>query len=154
MHLRHGFITAIALPISAVVFWGFPAAAEASVGVGVQAGPVRLAGAAHPGGSYQLPPVYVVDTGTEPESVRVRVQRLSPGPGRAVPPSWVHATGPGLQLAAHQGARIPLELVVPAGARPGRYLSDVVVAASAAVSAGRANLGVGAATKLEFTVRP
>ena len=38
--------------------------------------------AAHPGGTYTLPPVYVVNTGTQPESVAIRVERISRGSGR------------------------------------------------------------------------
>jgi hypothetical protein len=154
MQLRRWLVVPLAVPAALAVLCGLPLAARASVGVGVQAGPVRLAVAAHAGGSYSLPPVYVVNTGTEPELVSVRVERLSAGAGRAVPPSWVRAAGPGVRLGPQQGARLPLELVLPGGARPGRYLSDVVVSGSAAISAGRANLGVAAATKLEFRVAP
>jgi hypothetical protein len=127
--------------------------ADASIGVGVQAAPVRLADAALTGQSYALPPVYVSDTGTEPETIAVRVDRLSTGRGRSVPQSWVRATGPAVHLSPRQGAQIPLQLVVPAGAKPGRYLSDIVVTAAPGESAGHVNLGVAAATPLEFSVR-
>jgi hypothetical protein len=96
----------------------------------------------------------VVNTGTEAESVVIRVERLSPGTGRAVPASWVHATGSAVTLSHNQSARIPLQLTVPASAHPGAYLSDVVAKGSAALGAGGANLGVAAATKLQFTVIP
>jgi hypothetical protein len=43
---------------------------------------------------------------------------------------------------------------VPAGAAPGRYFSDVVAKGTATLAAGGANLGVAAATDLEFTVVP
>jgi hypothetical protein len=84
----------------------------------------------------------------------VRVERLSGGTGLAVPPLRVHVIGRNVRLQPRQAARIPLELVVPAGAKMGAYLSDVVLFGSAAVSAGRADLGVAAATKLEFSVGP
>jgi hypothetical protein len=45
-----------------------------------------------------------------------------------------------------------VQLVVPAGAKPGRYFSDVVAHGSASIEAGQATLGVAAATKLQFTV--
>jgi hypothetical protein len=151
MHLRRRLVVPLAVPVALAMLAVFPLTARASVGVGVQAGPVRLSGLAHPGGSYALPAVYVVNTGTEAETVRVHIQRLSHDPGRYVPPSWIHA-GPGVRLAPHQAAQIPLQLVLPDGARPGGYLSDVVVAGSASVSAGTANFGVAAATKLEFRV--
>jgi hypothetical protein len=148
MHLR----LLLALPLTALALLGWPAASYASVGVGVQAGPVRLSGVAHPGGQYALPPVYVVNTGTQPETVKIAIERISPGSGRTVPPSWIAVSSAPVRLAHAQSARIPLALTVPAGAAPGRYFSDVVAKGTAPLSAGGANLGVAAATDLEFTV--
>ncbi|HEX6932757.1 MAG TPA: hypothetical protein VF162_11475 [Streptosporangiaceae bacterium] len=59
-----------------------------------------------------------------------------------------------MQLSPHQQALVPLELVVPDNARPGRYLSDVVVTGSAVVSSGGTHFGAAAATKLEFRIAP
>jgi hypothetical protein len=142
----------LAVPAAVGLLIAIPGPAQASIGVGVQGAPVRLRTIARPGSSYALPPVYVVNTGTQDESISMRIQRLSHGPGRTVPPSWIQFTGDGMQLSAGKSARVPLELVVPAGAAPGKYLSDVVVVGSAAISVGKANLGVAAATKLEFSV--
>ena len=153
MYLRRLLVVAVAALVVSAALLSLAVTSEASVGVGVQAGPVLLASAAHPGGSYALPPVYVVNTGTQPEVVSVRIDRLSAGSGRPVPPSWIHA-GPSVRLTAHQAARISLQLDVPAGARTGAYLSDVVAAGSGTISEGNANLGVAAATKLEFRVAP
>jgi hypothetical protein len=57
-----------------------------------------------------------------------------------------------VQIAPGKAARVSLELVVPCQARPGEYLSDIVVSGSAAGQAGTEHLGVAAATKLEFSV--
>lgn len=130
------------------------AAAEASIGVGIQAGPVSLGKAAHPGGTYQLPAVYVVNTGTQDESVTLKIQRISPGRGLTVPASWVHVGEGAVQLGHNQSAQIPLQLSIPANAKPGRYFSDVVAHGSSTLSAGQANLGVAAATGLDFTIAP
>ncbi len=149
MHLRLwlsgaiGLLAALAMPT---------AAAYASVGVGVQAGPVSLAGVAHPGGTYALPPLYVLNTGTQPESVAIRIERISRGTGHTIPPWWIHVSALPGQLSHGQSARVPLELVVPAHAPTGQYFSDVVVKGSASLSAGGANFGVAAATDLEFRV--
>lgn len=148
MHLRLWAIGASLLAVLAV-----PATAQASVGVGIQAGPVRLDGSAHPGGRYALPDVLVVNTGTSPESVSLSVDRVSAGSGRTVPPSWVQASG-ALTLDVKQSARVPLQLVVPPTARPGRYFSDVLVKAGPPGSAGGATFDAGAATELAFTVAP
>jgi hypothetical protein len=137
---------------SLIALLAFPAAAQASVGVGIQPGPVRLSGAAHAGSSYSLPAVLVANTGTFTESVDVKVERISPGTGRTVPPSWVQASSSVVSLTPGQSARVPLQLEVPASAKPGRYFSDVVVTAVNPNSAGTAGFGAGAATDLEFTV--
>jgi len=140
------------LPMAGFLVLAFPAAAADSIGVGIQVGPVRLAGIAHAGQTYDLPPVYVVNTGTEPETVRLEVQRLSRGTGRDVPKSWFKPGQTDVHLDPKQSATIPVQLVVPADATLGPYFSDVVAHGSASIEAGQATLGVAAATKLQFTV--
>jgi len=153
MHLR-GLLGALAPAVLAGALVAIPQAAQASVGVGIQAGPVQLSGVAHPGQSVALPSVSVVNAGTQPESIRIVVQRSPRGGGLPVPPSWVRPGTPSVQLAPHHAVRVPLELVVPTGAKPGAYLSDIVAIASGQLSARGANLGAGAATLLEFRVAP
>lgn len=127
---------------------------EASVGVGIQASPVSLPTAAHPGGSYSLPTLHVANTGTQDESITVKIERLSASSQRAVPPSWIQISDTPAQVSAHQQALIPLELIVPDNARSGRYLTDVVATGSAVGSSGGTHFGAGAATKLEFRIAP
>jgi hypothetical protein len=155
MHLR-GLLGALAPAALAGALVAVPQAAQASVGVGIQAGAVRLSGAAHPGQSVAFPGVSVVNSGTHPESIRLSVQRISTGPGRAVPASWIQFGTPVVQLAPKHAVRVPVELMVPAGAKPGAYLSDIVATGSGAAQApaGHASLGAAAATLLEFRVAP
>ena len=152
MHLRWlsaGLVIAIGLG----AWLGLARPASASIGVGVQANPVSLNGVAHPGGSYPLPSLYVVNTGTQAESMTVRVERLSSGPGRTIPQSWIRVDNLGGLLPPKQSARISLELVAPADAAPGDYVSDIVVTGSTAPVAG-INFGAAAATRLEFRITP
>jgi hypothetical protein len=151
MHLRRLLAVPLAVPVALVTLASFTQTSDASVGVGVQASPVSLGSMAHRGQRYALP-LDVVNTGTEAEAVSVRVERLTRGPGRTVPPSWIQFAGPAMQLAPGKAARVSLELVVPGGATPGEYLSDIVVSGAAAGQPGMGNLGVAAATKLEFSV--
>jgi hypothetical protein len=153
MHLR-GLLGTLVPAVLAGALVAIPQAAQASVGVGIQAGSVRLSGPAHPGQTVALPSVSVVNAGTQPESIRLIVQRHPRGGGRPVPPSWVRPGVPSVQLAPHHATRIPLELVVPASAKPGAYLSDIVAVASGQLSADGANLGAGAATLVQFRVAP
>ena len=155
MHLR-GLLGALAPAVLAGALVAVPQAAQASIGVGIQAGAVRLSGVAHPGESIALPGVAVVNSGTHPESIRLSVQRLSKGPGRVVPASWIHFGSPVVELAPKHAVRVPVELVVPAGAKPGAYLSDIVATGANAeqAPAGHASLGAAAATLLVFRVTP
>lgn len=151
MHLRRLLAAPLAVPVALVALASFTQTSDASVGVGVQVSPVRLGSMAHRGESYALS-VDVVNTGTEAEAVSMRVERLSRGSARAVPPSWIQFAGGAVQIAPGKAARVSLELVVPGQARPGEYLSDIVASGAAAGQAGTGNLGVAAATKLEFSV--
>ncbi len=127
---------------------------QASVGVGIQANPVSLLTVAHPGASYTLPTLHIANTGSQDESVTVKVERLSSGSGKAVPPTWIHISDTPMQLSPRQQALVPLELVLPGNARSGTYLSDVVVTGSAVTSGAGMHFGAAAATKLEFRIVP
>jgi hypothetical protein len=136
---------------------GLAASADASIGVGIQSNPVLLNTDAHPGGSYTLPSLYVVNTGTEAESVTVQVERLTTGTRSdwTVPGSWIQVAGQGTQLAPSQSAQIPVELHVPGNARAGSYATDLMVTGSAANAGdGNVRFGAAAATGLEFKVTP
>jgi hypothetical protein len=73
-----------------------------------------------------------------------------------IPASWIQFGAQVVQLAPTHATRVSLELVVPAGAKPGAYLSDIVATGSSGeqASAGHASLGAAAATLLEFRVTP
>jgi hypothetical protein len=151
MHLRW-LSAGLAIAVGLAAWLGFAGPARASIGVGVQANPVSLTGTAHPGASYALPSLYVVNTGTQAESMSVRVVRRT-GPALAIPASWIRIGALSGQLPPKQSARIALELITPADAEPGSYVSDIVVTGSTAPVAG-VNFGAAAATKLEFKVTP
>jgi len=147
--LRVLFLAGLLVCVSAL-----PAAA--SVGVGIQADPVLLAGPAHPGGTFTLPAVYVVNTGSQAESVSVTVQRIAKQPaGLDVPPSWVLTGDVPDSLAPGQATRIPLRLVTPAGARAGHYSSDIVVTGTVQADPGSpVRFSAAAETGLEFSIVP
>jgi len=156
MYMHTLIRTGIGLIVGLVAALAPAVAAYASIGVGIQSNPVRLGGVAHPGGSYTLPSLYVINTGTEPESVSVRVERLETGsgPGWNVPASWIQISDQGTQLAPNQSALISLELHTPGSARPGSYATDLVATGSTAGTPGVVNFGAAAATGLEFSVTP
>jgi hypothetical protein len=154
--LHFVYMHAIArLTFAAVLLGIWAPAANASVGVGIQANPVRLIGSAHPGGSYPLPPLYVVNTGSQAETLSVRVERLQTAAKgtSAVPRSWIQSSwAAGSSIPAGQSASIPLKLVAPANAKPGSYSSDIVVTGSTLLTDGNVRLGAAAATGLDFRI--
>jgi hypothetical protein len=143
------------LTLAAVLLGIWAPAANASVGVGIQANPVQLSGSAHPGGSYSLPPLYVVNTGSQAETLSVRVERLQT-PAKdtnAVPRSWIQSSWTSdSSVPAGHSANIPLKLVAPADAKPGSYSSDIVVTGSTLLTGGNVRLGAAAATGLDFRI--
>jgi hypothetical protein len=152
MHLRW-LSAGLAIAVGLGAWLGFAGPAHASIGVGVQANPVSLTGTAHPGASYALPSLYVVNTGTQAESMSVRVVQRT-GPGLAIPGSWIRIGALSGQLPPKQSARIALELITPGDAEPGNYVSDIVVTGSTAPVAAGINFGAAAATRLEFRITP
>lgn len=141
------------LPILSVLFVGASSGrAYADVGAGVGAAPVVLTQPARPGNTYRLPGLYVVNTGSEPGTYAVRVQRLGDGGGpRSVPSSWVSVERQDIRLAGSEGTVVPLRLRIPADAAPGEYETDLVAGTVTTGGPGAA-LGASAATKLAFRV--
>ena len=141
-----------AIALAAIL--AFPVAAQASVGVGIQENPVSLQKAARTGESYALPAVHIANTGSQDETIILKVQRVSQGIGRPVPASWIHFSDSQIELSAHQATKVSLELAVPDTAKTGDYLSDVIVIGAAVVPSKATNFRAAAATKLEFHVVP
>jgi hypothetical protein len=141
--------------------------ASTSTGAGIQGNPVCLPVTAQPGHSYPLGTVYVVNTGSGQESLSVHVAPVWAGQGGnprdvAVPASWISVSYPkhdlflsssSVSLPAGQGTYLAVTVTIPAGARPGMYVGNLV--ASAGTSSPQdhtAALGAAAATGLELGV--
>jgi hypothetical protein len=129
-----------------------PASAEASIGAGVGASPIALAQPGHAGGTYSLPGLYVVNTGTVTTGYVVRVHRLSPGHQKVLPAAWVTIERNNFTLRPHRSMVVPLRLRLPAGATPGSYLSNLVASTAVPHHHGGTTLGAAAATKLELAI--
>jgi hypothetical protein len=70
--IRRCVAAAVVIPAGVALLIAFPALAQASIGVGVQGAPVRLGHVAKRGESYALTAVYVVNTGTQDDSISLR----------------------------------------------------------------------------------
>jgi hypothetical protein len=128
------------------------AAAQADIGTGIGANPLRLHSQAEPGGRYHLPSVLVVNTGNQVSNYVVRVKRLGQPKGHDVPASWIRFAHTRVRLGPHKRAVIPVVLMVPKGAAGGVYRSNVVVTTYTRRRGGGAALGAAAADELSFAI--
>ena len=131
-----------------------PSPVVASLGAGVGASPIVLSHPAQPGHSYQLPTLYVLNTGTEPAYYLVRVQAIGQNQVHPVPTSWVQFGTNHFQLQPRQSLAVPMTLIVPSDAAAGSYRSYLVAGTVPASQTGGVAFGAAAATRLEFTVSP
>ena len=141
---------AVSFAGAAIVFSATPA--HADVGSGVSANPIALSIAARAGKTYGLPPLRVVNTGTEPSSYHVSVATLaSQRGGRSIPPAWIRVGQQDFVLLPQQWASVPLTLRLPRSAHGGDYLSGIRASATR-TAGGQLVFGAAAATKLTFRV--
>jgi hypothetical protein len=149
---RRPWLVAIVMSAAALVGVGVPAA-SATLGAGVGASPLELAKPAHGGTVHELvPALLVVNTGTQAANYRLRVDRLSAGPGRTVPPGWIHFDANNFHLAPDSRRSVVVRLSVPGSAATGAYQSDVVATAVLPVVKGQTAAGAAAATVVSFSV--
>lgn len=126
--------------------------ASADLGVGVGASPITLGEPVLAGESYAMPPLYVLNTGTEPARYTISVERISEGEGQPVPPEWIVLGDNRFVLEPRQSAFVPVTLTVPESAPAGSYLTNLVAAAGRPSLGGGTGLGAAAAARLTFTV--
>lgn len=143
-------------------------AGPASTGTGIQGSDVCLPVTAQPGHTYPLGTVYVADTGSGSEQISLTAQPIWKGDRlyrrtRAVPASWLNVSYPSVlwifhrsyvQVAAGQGAYLPVTVTIPDGTASGRYAATLVASAGGSPSPGgiSAGLASGATTDLELDV--
>lgn len=129
-----------------------PASATASIGTGVGAVPLVLRTPATAGHTYNLPPLYVKNTGTLNSLYTVKVERLANGGDRTVPAAWVHVSPTTFQLGPGALRPIAVKLNVPAGAKAAFYTTDLVASTTTARAPGATALGAAAADKITFQI--
>lgn len=143
-------VVAVAAALAALA----PLHVRASVGTGVQAGAIVLPDTAEPGHSYELPRLYIVNTGTEASRYAVHVQRLTHGAEHDVPMAWISLGTTDISLAPGRSLTVPVRLRVPTDAASGDYLTNLVVGTTTPGTTSGAALGAAAAAELRFSVVP
>jgi len=126
--------------------------ALAAVGVGIAPGIIRVDEPLLPGGHYNLPSVSVVNTGTEAGDYEMELARMAEQQELEPPAEYIVISPTHFHLEAGASQTVSLSLSIPAKAKPGDYLA--YIEAHPVAGEGGTSVGVAAATKLYFTIRP
>ena len=105
-----------------------------------------------PGGIYKLPSLPVLNTGDEKGDYEVEVTYLSEQPEFPPDSSWFTFTPKSFHLAPGASQLVEVSLTLPVDVRPGNYFA--FLEAHPVRKAEGVTIGIAAATKLNFTVKP
>lgn len=147
-------ITKLALLITIFLLMCFSNAlvSYAQVGVGVSLSEISVDEPLTPGGIYRLPSVGVINTGKEPGDYEVEVSYSSEQKELKPPAEWVIFEPKSFHLEPGEAQQVAITLQIPVKAKPGDYFAYLE---AHPVSKGKGvTIGVAAATKLHFTVKP
>jgi len=126
--------------------------AFAKVGVGVGLGKVQIDEALSPGGIYNLPSLPVLNTGDENMEYEVEVTYLSEQEQMRPSGEWFSFSPQTFPLTAGESQTVDIVLTLPVDTRPGDYFA--FLEAHPVAKGEGVTIGVAAATKLNFTVKP
>lgn len=143
--LKSLVITSLILALSA-------SAAMAKVGVGVGLGKVNIDEPLSPGGIYNLPTLPVLNTGDEAGEYEVEITYLSEQEELRPTQEWFTFSPQTFPLGAGESQQVEVSLILPVDTRPGDYFA--FLEAHPLTSGEGVSIGVAAATKLNFTVKP
>jgi MYXO-CTERM domain-containing protein len=129
-----------------------PMAAEADKGVGVTLGKIDVEDRLVGGGGYALPPLGVVNTGTEASEYEVKIGFQVDDPRKQPHPGWFDVEPRRFRLDAGESRTVKVDLTLPTGATPGDYFA--LIEAHIVNEGQGAVIGAAAATQLSFTVKP
>jgi hypothetical protein len=131
-----------------------PAAAQAQLGAGIMPGIIRVDQSLLPGGRYNLPSLQVVNTGNVSSDYGVELASMAEQDELQPPADFIILSPTLFHLEPGANQIVSLSLDIPLKAKPGDYLAYVEAHPTATSPGGGMQIGVAAATKLYFTVKP
>lgn len=127
--------------------------ANAKVGVGVNLGKIAVDEPLMPGGIYRLPSLGVINTGDETKDYVLDVTYHYQQKELEPPGDWFIFSPKTFELAPAKSQTVDIKLNLPVNARPGNYFAYLeahpIVKGKKGVT-----IGVAAATKLYFSIKP
>ncbi len=145
----------LAIVLAGMVFLSLPAAViQAQLGVGIMPGVIRVDEPLLPGGRYNLPSLQVVNTGNESSDYRVELASMAEQEELQPSADFIILNPSAFYLEPGGNQVVSLSLDIPLKAKPGDYLAYVEAHPVSTSGIGGMQIGVAAATKLYFTVKP
>ena len=126
----------------------------AEVGVGIMPGTIRVDEPLLPGGRYNLPSVQVLNTGNVSSDYRVELASMAEQEELQPPADFIVLSPTSFHLEPGANQLVSLSLDIPVRAKPGDYLAYIEAHPVATGAGGGMQIGVAAATKLYFTIKP
>ncbi len=144
---------AVLLSLTLLLGWVMaPQLSYADRGVGVSSGNIIVHDKLAPGRTYNLPSISVINTGDEPGTYEVVLSYLEGQKERRIPEEWVQFDPQSFFLEAKESQPIGISVNIPLRASPADYFA--FIEAHPVIEATGTTVGVAAATRLFFTVRP
>ncbi|HEX5369593.1 MAG TPA: hypothetical protein VFY10_09290 [Dehalococcoidia bacterium] len=126
--------------------------AVADTGVGVDLASIDLNSKLSPGGSYSLPKLGVLNTGSDAGDYKIDVTYLQDQKEKRPPSDWFDFEPKQFHLDRGASRNVAIQLTLPSHAEPGTYFA--YIEAHPKTGTDGVSVSVAAATKLSFTVKP
>jgi hypothetical protein len=147
--------TLLAVVLAGVFLLCLPAAnVQAQSGVGIMPGIIRVDEPVLPGGRYNLPSLQVLNTGNQSSDYGVELASMAEQEELQPPADFIILSPTSFHLEPGDNQVVSLSLDIPLKAKPGDYLAYIEAHPVATGAEGGMQIGVAAATKLYFTVKP
>ncbi len=148
-------VVLLAIVLGGGVFLCLPAIdVQAQLGVGIMPGIVQVDEPLLPGGRYNLPSLQVVNTGNVSSDYGVELASTAQQEQLQPPADFIILSPTSFHLEPGANQVVSLSLDIPLKAAPGNYLAYIEAHPVATSTGGGMQIGVAAATKLYFTVKP
>ena len=145
----------LAVVLVGMLFLCLPAAdIQAQSGVGIMPGIIRVDEPLLPGGRYNLSSLQVLNTGSEASDYGVELASMAEQEELQPPDDFIILSPTSFHLEPGANQVVSLSLDIPVKAKPGDYLAYIEAHPVATSPGGGMQIGVAAATKLYFTIKP
>jgi hypothetical protein len=145
----------LAILLAVMLFLCLPADyVHAQLGVGITPGIIQVDEPLLPGGRYNLPSLQVRNTGNVSSDYGVELASMAEQEDIQPPADFIILSPTSFHLEPGASRIVSLSLYIPLKAKPGDYLAYVEAHPVATSGGGGMQIGVAAATKVYFTVKP